>query len=67
LIGVAVGASLALGLTRLMGALLFGVQATDPVTFGSVIGVVTIAAAAAGWLPAYRATRVDPMSVLRNE
>jgi putative ABC transport system permease protein len=67
LIGIAVGASLALGLTRLMGALLFSVQATDPVTFGSVIGVVAIAAAAAGWLPAYRATRVDPMSVLRNE
>jgi putative ABC transport system permease protein len=67
LIGVAVGAILALGLTRLMGALLFGVQATDPVTFGSVIVFVAIAAAAAGWLPAYRAARVDPMSVLRNE
>lgn len=66
-LGVAAGVSLALGLTRLMGSLLYGVQATDTVTFGLVMGVVGVVAAAASLLPAYRATRVDPMVALRNE
>jgi putative ABC transport system permease protein len=66
-IGIAAGAGVALGLTRLMGSLLYGVQATDTVTFGGVMGVVAIVAAAASLLPAYRATRVDPMVALRNE
>jgi putative ABC transport system permease protein len=66
-IGVAAGVGLALGLTRLMGSLLYGVQATDTVTFGGVMGVVAMVAAAASLLPAYRATRVDPMVALRND
>jgi putative ABC transport system permease protein len=66
-IGVVVGVGLALGLTRLMSSLLFGVQATDPVTFAGVTGVVALVSAAASLLPALRATRVDPIVALRNE
>jgi predicted permease len=66
-LGVAAGVGLALGLTRLMSSLLFGVEATDGVTFVSVTGVVALVAASASFLPALRATRVDPMVALRNE
>jgi putative ABC transport system permease protein len=66
-IGVAAGVGLALGLTRLMGSLLYGVQATDTVTFGGVMGVVAMVAVGASLLPAYRATHVDPMVALRND
>lgn len=66
-LGLAAGAGLALGLTRLMGSLLYGVQATDIVTFAVVIGVVGMVAAAASVLPGYRATRLDPIVALRNE
>ena len=66
-LGLAAGAGLALGLTRLMGSLLYGVQATDAVTFAGVMGVVGVVAAAASLLPGYRATRLDPMVALRNE
>jgi putative ABC transport system permease protein len=66
-LGVAAGVGLALGLTRLMGSLLYGVQATDTATFGGVMGTVGMIAAAASLLPAYRATRVDPSVALRNE
>jgi ABC-type antimicrobial peptide transport system permease subunit len=66
-LGVAAGAGMAFGLTRMMGSLLYGVQATDTVTFGGVMGVVGMVAAAASLLPAYRATHVDPMVALRND
>jgi predicted permease len=66
-LGVATGVGLALGLTRLMRSLLFGVQATDAITFASVTGVVALIAVAASLLPALRATRVDPTIALRNE
>jgi putative ABC transport system permease protein len=66
-LGVAAGVGLALGLTRLMSSLLFGVQATDTITFASVTGVVALVSAAASLVPALRATRVDPMIALRNE
>jgi ABC-type antimicrobial peptide transport system permease subunit len=66
-LGVVAGAALALGLTRLMGSLLYGVRANDLVTFAGVMGVVGMIAAAASLAPAYRATRVDPMVALRNE
>ena len=67
LIGVVVGTAGALGLTRLMESLLFGVTATDPLTFGivaSLFGLVTLLAC---WIPARRATKVDPMVALRCE
>ena len=60
-----VGAALAAG--RLLGAMLFGVSATDPLTYAVVIGVLAIVASAACSLPALRAARVNPMSALRSE
>jgi putative ABC transport system permease protein len=60
-----VGAALAAG--RLLGAMLFGVSATDPLTYAVVIGVLTIVASVACSLPALRAARVNPMSALRSE
>jgi predicted permease len=67
LIGVAIGVPLALVLMRLTSHLLFGVSAADPVTIGIVALLVTGGAAAACWLPARRAAKVDPMVVLRAE
>ena len=65
LAGVAIGVPVALLVTRLIAGLLFGVSATDPLTFIAVSTLITAVAAAACCLPAYRATRVDPMVALR--
>jgi putative ABC transport system permease protein len=66
-IGVAWGVLSALALTRLMSSLLFGVKPTDAATFLSVSALLGIVALAASYLPARRATRVDPMKALRYE
>ena len=66
-IGIAIGFASAWGLTRLLTSLLFGVQATDTVTFASVAIVFCVVALAACYLPARRAMRVDPMITLRYE
>jgi ABC-type antimicrobial peptide transport system permease subunit len=66
-VGVLVGLGLALGMTRLMSALLFGVDAHDPLTYGIVSLSLFGVAMAASWIPARRAARVDPVSALRGE
>jgi putative ABC transport system permease protein len=66
-IGVAAGAVGAWGLTRLMQKLLFGVTASDPLTFVAVAGLLALVAALAAAVPGLRATRVDPVVALRSE
>jgi ABC-type antimicrobial peptide transport system permease subunit len=67
LFGVAIGMAGAFGLTRLMTGLLFGVGPVDPLTFGVVAALLTVVALAACYLPARRATKVDPMVALRQD
>jgi len=66
-IGVAAGILAALGLTRTIESLLFGVTATDPLTFAAVAGLLALVAILACYLPARRATHADPMEALRQE
>jgi putative ABC transport system permease protein len=65
--GVVLGLAGALAATRLMAALLFGVTATDASTFVSIAGLLMVTALAGSYVPARRATRVDPMVTLRSE
>jgi macrolide transport system ATP-binding/permease protein len=64
--GVLLGAAAALGLTRLLGNLLYRVSPRDPLTFASAFVVMTVVALAACFLPAWRAARTDPARVLRD-
>jgi putative ABC transport system permease protein len=65
--GLVVGMGIALAATRSISGLLFGVPATDPVTYGAVMGVLLMAGLLACWLPARRAARIDPLEALRQE
>ncbi len=70
-LGVAIGVPLALGGARFassrISGLLFGISATDPVTIATAVSLLVAVAALAGYIPARRASRVDPMVALRNE
>jgi putative ABC transport system permease protein len=66
-VGLAVGVVGALSLTHLMGTLLFGVKPNDPVTFVWVAVALAAVAALSAWVPAWRATRLDPVAALRSD
>ena len=66
-VGVLAGLAGAFGLNRLIASLLFGVQPTDATTLVAVIATITLVATVACWLPAWRASRLDPNVVLRDE
>jgi ABC-type antimicrobial peptide transport system permease subunit len=65
--GILLGVAGAAATTRLMAAMLFGITPTDPSTFASIAGILLLVALAGSYVPAWRATRVDPMATLRSE
>jgi ABC-type antimicrobial peptide transport system permease subunit len=67
LVGIGVGLAGAIGLTRVMASLLYGVSATDLLTFCGVAAVLGLVALSACYIPARRAMRIDPMAALRCE
>jgi putative ABC transport system permease protein len=67
LLGVAIGTGGALALGRLLSGLIYGVKPTDPLTFVAVAFLLTLIALVASTIPAYRATKVDPLVALRYE
>jgi ABC-type antimicrobial peptide transport system permease subunit len=66
-IGLVVGIPLAIASTRLLHSFLFGLKSTDPLSLIAVILLLGIVAAVAGFIPARRAARIDPMVALRYE
>jgi ABC-type antimicrobial peptide transport system permease subunit len=67
LIGVAIGLAGALALGRVLATLIYGIQATDPLTIASVSVLLIVIAMVASLIPAYRATHIEPVKALREE
>jgi ABC-type antimicrobial peptide transport system permease subunit len=67
LVGIAAGTAVAFSLTRVMSSLLFGVSANDPVTYVAIAGLLVTVALVATFIPARRATKIDPIAALRCE
>ena len=65
-IGIAIGAGVSAWASKFVSALLFGLDARDPSTLAGAGVTLVVVAVAAAWLPAYRASRLDPASVLRE-
>jgi len=65
--GIVIGAAMSLATARVMKSLLFGLSPTDPLTYGAMALLLAIVALLACWIPARRATKVDPMITLRSE
>jgi ABC-type antimicrobial peptide transport system permease subunit len=66
-IGILIGLVGALALGRALSSMMFGVRATDPLTFATVSALLIVVSFVASMLPAYRATRVEPVRTLRDE
>jgi len=65
LFGVAIGTVASIAVARAISSLLFGTEATDPITFGAMMLLLVGVAVTAGYLPARRASRINPMTALR--
>jgi ABC-type antimicrobial peptide transport system permease subunit len=65
-VGVLVGAGISLWVSQFVATLLYGLEPRDPVTLAGSVAMLATVSALAGWLPAYRASRVDPAEVLRE-
>jgi ABC-type antimicrobial peptide transport system permease subunit len=66
-VGLTVGASVAVGSTRVIKSLLYELSPLDPMAIAGAIAIVAVMTIAAAWLPAHRATRIEPMQALRTE
>ena len=66
-LGIAAGLAIALGVSRLVASLLYGISAHDPLTYAAAASTLLLAGLAAAWFPALRAARVDPVVALRSE
>ena len=66
-IGAGIGLAVALALTRVLRTVLLGLQSSDPALVAIAVGLVILVASIACWMPTRHATRIDPMSALRQE
>jgi ABC-type antimicrobial peptide transport system permease subunit len=66
-LGMATGVGATLGATRLVAARLYGLSAMDPLTIGAALGILSVVAITASYIPAVRAARVNPVAALRHE